>query len=166
VSSKKLGIALATSKELAINLLGSVLSRTRVEPIRDAAGLKGVKAHWVGDRGQKVVKINTPSGNADIQMEGSNAPSVEYAQHGESRTVAVRNIKNISCELNRELLDRIATPKGAGIAAGIGAAVGVSCWFLISIVRSLSISSTADGDDSVPSIAADEVGTQDENPLL
>ncbi len=166
MGSKKLSIALAKSKDVAINLLGSVLSRTRVEPIRDAAGLKGVKARWVGDHGENVVKINTPSGSADIQMEGGNAPSVEYVQHGESRTVAVRNIKNFSCELDRELLDRIATPKGAGIAVCIGAAVGLSGWFLISIMRSLSLSSTADGDNSVPSIAADEVRTQDENPSL
>lgn len=147
MGSKQLGIALAKSKDLAINLLGRVLSRTRVEPIRDAAGLKGVKARWVGDHGESIVTINTPSGNTDIQMEGSNAPSIEYVQHGERRTVAVRNVKNISCELNRETLDRLATPKAAGIAACIGAGLGLLGWFLISVLRLLSVSS-AEGNEA------------------
>ena len=53
VNSEKLGNALARSKDIALGLLGNMLYRTRVEPIRDAEGLKGLKARWVGRCGAK-----------------------------------------------------------------------------------------------------------------
>ena len=137
VNSEKLGNALAKSKDIAVNLLGSMLYRTRVEPILDAEGMKGLKAHWIGDPGENVVEINTSTGSTDLKMDGNTAPTIEYVQEGEKRIIAVRHIKNLSCELNRETLDQIATPKGAGIAMCVGAGIGLFGWFLIRVMRSL-----------------------------
>jgi hypothetical protein len=137
VNLEKLGNALAKSKNIAITLLGNLLYRTRVEPIRDAEGIKGLKAHWIGDPGENVMEINTPSGSTDLKIDGNTAPTIEYVQEGEKRTIAVRHIKNLSCELNRETMDQIATPRGAGIAMCIGAGVGLLGWFLVSVMRAL-----------------------------
>ena len=134
---ENLGNAFAKSKDIAITLLGGLLYRTRVEGIRDADGLKGVKARWMGDPGENVMEINTAVGSTDLTIDGNTAPTVEYIQEGEKRTIAVRNIKNLSCELDRETMDQIATPRGAGIAICVGAGVGLLGWFLISVMRAL-----------------------------
>ena len=125
-----------------------MLYRTRVEPILDAEGMKGLKARWIGDPGENVVEINTSSGSTDLKIEGDTAPAIEYVQEGEKRTIAVRHIKNLSCELNRETLDRIATPKGAGIAMCVGAGVGLFGWFLMTVMRSLPNPRTEEDDSA------------------
>ena len=162
VNSEKLGNALAKTKDIAISLLGSVLYRTRVEPIRDAEGLKGLKARWVGDAGQNVIEINTSSGNADIKVDSETTPTIEYVQEGERRTVAVRHINNLSCELSRETMDRIATPRGAGIAMCVGAGIGLLGWFVISAARALSVPKVQQIVTSTPPVVSDEAGEQSE----
>ena len=139
MNSEKLGNAFAKSKDIALTLLGNMLYRTRVEPIRDEDGIKGLKARWVGDQGGNVLEINTPSGSADIKIEGDAAPTIEYVQEGETRTVAVKHIKDFSCELSQETVDQIATPRGAALAICLGAGAGLFGWFLISVARALSV---------------------------
>jgi len=148
VNSEKLGNALAKSKDIAITLLGSLLYRTRVEGIHDAEGLKGMKAHWIGDPGERVIEISTPAGSTDLTIDGNTAPTIAYAQEGEKRTITFRNIKNLSCKFDRETMDRIATPRGASIAICIGAGIGLLGWILISAMRSLPTPRT-EQDDSV-----------------
>ena len=152
MNSEKLGNALSKSKDIAFTLLGSMLYRTRVEPIRDADGIKGMKARWIGDPGEDVIEINSPSGSTDITVDGNTAPMIEYVQDGEKRTIAVRHIKNLSCELDRETMDQIATPRGAGIAMCIGAGVGLLGWFLISVMRVFPTPHTAQDDTAIPPI--------------
>ena len=149
MNSGKLGNALSKSKDIALTLLGSMLYRTRVEPIHDAEGIKGLKARWIGDPGENVTEINTPIGNADIKMDGNTAPTIEYVQEGEKRTIAVRHIKNLSCKLDRETMDQIATPRGASIAVCIGAGIGLLGWFLISAMRSLPTPRREQDDSAV-----------------
>lgn len=157
VNLEKLGNALAKSKNIAITLLGNLLYRTRVEPIRDTEGIKGLKAHWIGDPGENVMEINTPSGSTDLKIDGNTAPTIEYVQEGEKRTIAVRHIKNLSCELNRETMDQIATPRGAGIAMCIGAGVGLLGWFLVSVMRALPTPRIEPNDSvSIPPIVPTE----------
>ena len=154
---EKLGNALAKSKNIAITFLGNLLYRTRVEPIRDTEGIKGLKAHWIGDPGENVMEINTPSGSTDLKIDGNTAPTIEYVQEGEKRTIAVRHIKNLSCELNRETMDQIATPRGAGIAMCIGAGIGLLGWFLVSVMRALPTPRTEQNDSAtIPPIAPTE----------
>ena len=160
MNSEKLGNALAKSKDIAINLLGNMLYRTRVEPIRDEDGLKGLKARWIGDPGENAIEINTPSGNADITIDADTAPTIEYVQDGEKRTVAVRHIQNLSCELSQEAVDRIATPRGAAIAMCIGAGAGLFGWFLISTARALSVQRVQE----IESTLSPTVSKQDSEP--
>ena len=137
VNSEKLGNALAKSKDIALNLLGNLLYRTRVEPIRDGEGINGLKASWIGDPGENVVEINTSLGSTDLKIDGNTAPTIEYVQEEETRTITVRHIKNLSCEFDRETMDQIATPRGAGLAMCIGAGIGLFGWFLVTVMRSL-----------------------------
>ena len=160
MNSENLRNALAKSKDITLNLLRNVLFQTRVEPIRDAKGIRGLKAHWVSEHGENSVRIPTPDGNADITIDGSSAPTVEYVQDGERRTIAVRHIENLSCELDRETLDRIATPRGAGIAMGIGAGIGLLGWFLISTMRSLTVARGKQIEDAIPQAISDEDDSQ------
>lgn len=157
MNSEKLGNALSKSKDIALTLLGGLLYRTRVEPIHDAEGIKGLKARWIGDPGEDVMEINTPIGGADLKIDGNTAPTIEYVQEGEKRTIAVRHIKNLSCELNRETMDQIATPRGASIAICIGAGIGLLGWFLISAMRSLPTPRTEQNDSAaIPPIGTTE----------
>ena len=156
MNSEKLGSALAKSKDIAINLLGNMLYRTRVEPVSDAEGVKGLKARWIGEQGTNVMEINTASGTTDLKIEGNTAPTIEYVQEGEKRTIAVRHVKNLSCELSQKTLDRIATPKGAGIAMCVGAGVGLFGWFLLSVMRSVPVPRTEENDPAIPPI--DSIG--------
>ena len=159
MNSENLRNALAKSKDITIDLLKNVLFQTRVEPIRDADGIRGLKARWESEHGENSVRIPTPDGSADITIDGSSVPAVEYVQDGERRTIAVRHIENISCELDRETLDRIATPRGAGIAMGIGAGVGLLGWFLISAMRSLTVARGKQIEDATPqAISAEDDG--------
>lgn len=158
VNAINLGNALAKSKDIALELLSSALSRTRVEPI----GTTGVKAHWTGEPGANRVAVSGRAGNIDIELDGPHAPTVEYVEQGEKRIVAFKNLKDISCELDPGTLDKIATPKGAAIAACAGAAVGLFGWFLISVLRSVSTVAT-DADDAAAPAIASEAESTDEN---
>lgn len=162
VNSAKLGNALAKSKDIAIGILGNMLYRTRVEPIRDAEGVKGLKARWIGDAGQNVIEISTPSGNADIKVDSETAPTVEYVQEGERRTVTLKHINNLSCELSRETMDRIATPRGAAIATCVGAGIGLFGWFVISAARALSVPKVQQIVTTTPLLVSDDDGEQSE----
>ena len=154
MNSENLRNALVKSKDITINLLGGVLFQTRVEPIRDADGKKGLKARWVSEQGDNSVAFRTPSGSADIKIDSDTAPTVEYVEDGERRTIAIRHIDGLSCELDEETLDRIATPRGAGIAMGIGAGVGLLGWFLISVMRSLAVARGRQTDNTIPQIVS------------
>ena len=164
MNSEKLGNALAKSKDIAINLLGNMLYRTRVEPIRDEDGIKGLKARWIGDQGENAIEINTPSGSADIKIEGDTPPTIEYVQDGEKRTVAVKHIQNLSCELSQETVDRIATPRGAAIAMCIGAGAGLFGWFLISAARALSVQRVQQIESTIsPIVSREDSGQSEDN---
>ena len=164
MNSENLRNALIKSKNITLNLLGGVLFQTRVEPIRDADRVKGLKAHWVNDQGNNIVELRMPSGGADIKIEGKRAPTVEYVEDGDRRTIAIRHIEGLSCELDEETLDKIATPRGAGIAMGIGAGVGLLGWFLISVMRSLAVPRRRQTDDAMPQIVSEEDNGQSVDP--
>ena len=163
MNSEKLGNALAKSKDIAINLLGNMLYRTRVEPIRDEEGIKGLKARWIGDPGENAIEINTPFGSTDIKIGGNAAPTIEYVQDGENRTVAVKHIKDLSCELNQETVDRIATPRGAALAICLGAGAGLFGWFLISAARALSVQRVQQIDATISPLASNADNEQAED---
>ena len=156
MNSEKLREALAKSKDITINLLGKVLFQTRVEPIGDADGMKGLKARWVSEQGDNTVALRTPAGSADIKIDSNTAPAIEYVEDGDKRTIAVRHIEGLSCELDEETLDKIATPRGAGLAMGIGAGIGLLGWFLISVMRSLAVARDRQADDAIPQVASKE----------
>ncbi len=142
MNSTNLKNALAKSKDIAIDLVGSILARTRLEPIRNASGVEGVKTSWVGDTGENHINVTTDSWNAELKMEGSQPPTLEYIQHGERESLTLRNLKNLSCELDRETLDRLGTSKGAAFAVCAGAAAGLFGWFVISMLRIVSAKAT------------------------
>ena len=164
MNSENLRNALVKSKDITINLLGGVLFRTRVEPIRDADGIKGLKAHWISEQEDNSVELRTPSGSADIKIDSNTAPAIEYVEDGDRRTIAIRHIEGVSCELDEETLDKITTPRGAGIAMGIGAGVGLLGWFLISVMRSLAVARSSQTDDAIPQVVSEEDNGQSADP--
>ena len=160
MNSENLRNALVKSKDITINLLGNVLFKTRVEPIRDADGTRGLKARWINEHGNNSIELHTPSGSADIKIDSNTAPTVEYVEDGNRRTIAVRHIEGLSCELDEETLNKIATPRGAGIAMGIGAGVGLLGWFLISVMRSLTAPRDGQSEGAIPQIISEEDNNQ------
>ncbi len=140
MDSKKLRIALTKSKDITLNFLARALSSTRVEPIRDDEGVKGIKASWVGESGQRSVDVDTGQWNANVSLETEEPPSVEYVEHGDSRSVAIKNINTLKCSVDQETLDEFTSPRGAAIAVCAGAAVGLVSWFAISVMRAIAVS--------------------------
>ena len=140
MNSKKLRIALSKSKDITLNFLARVLSSTRVEPIQDADGIKGIKASWIGESGERSVGVDTGQLNANVSLEAEEPPSVEYVEHGDSHSVAIKNINNLRCSVDQETLDEFISPRGAAIAVCAGAAVGLVGWFAFSVMRAITVS--------------------------
>lgn len=140
MDSKKLRIALSKSKDITLNFLARALSSTRVEPIQDEDGVKGIKASWLGESGEHSVDVDTGQLNAIVSLETEEPPSVEYVEHGDARSVAIKNINNLRCSVDQETLDEFTSPRGAAIAVCAGAAVGLVGWFAISVMRAITVS--------------------------
>ncbi len=164
MNSENLRLALSKSKDITLNFLGRVVSSTRVEPIREEDGAKGIKACWIGEQGKSSIEMDTGEWRANVEMEADEPPTVEYVQHGETRSVAIKNINNISCAVDRETLDQFATPRGAAIAVCAGAAAGLVGWFVVSVMRALTVSNSEDDEPSVDAISSEDVETAAENP--
>lgn len=163
MNTENLRLALSKSKDITLNFLGRVLSSTRVEPIRDEEGVKGVKACWIGQQGESSIAVDTGEWNANVKIEADEPPTVEYVQSGETRSVSIKNINNISCAVDSETLDRFATPRGAAIAVCAGAAAGLVSWFVISVMRSIAVSNREKEETSGAAISSEDVETTAEN---
>lgn len=155
--------ALSKSRDLTLNFLGRVLSSTRVEPIRDDEGVKGLKACWIGEQGESSIAVDTGEWNANLSIESDEAPTVEYVQSGETRSVSIKNINNISCSVDRKTLDQFVTPKGAAVAVCAGAVAGLVGWFAISVIRSLAVSSSEPLDLNADAISSEDVDQTEDN---
>ncbi len=164
MNSENLRLALSKSKDITLNFFGRVLSSTRVEPIREEDGAKGIKACWIGEQGKSSVEMDTGEWHANVEMETDEPPTVEYVQHGETRSVAIKNINNISCTVDRETLDEFATPRGAAIAVCAGAAAGLVGWFVVSVMRALTVPNSEDGGTSEAAIPSEDTVAAQENP--
>lgn len=140
MNTKNFCIALSKSKDITLSFLARALSSTRVEPIRDEAGVKGIKASWIAESGERSVDVDTSQWNANVSLEIEEPPTLEYVQYGDSRSVAIKNINNLSCSVDKETLDAFTSPRGAAIAVCAGAAVGLVSWFAIAVMRAISVS--------------------------
>ena len=166
MNSNNFRLALSKSKDITLNFFGRVLSSTRVEPIRDEEGAKGVKACWVGEQGGSSIAVDTGEWNANLTMEADEPPTVEYVQYGDTRSVTIKNINNISCSVDRETLDQFATPRGAAVAVCAGAAAGLVGWFVVSVMRALAVPNREDDAPSIAAVSSEEVETEQENPSI
>ena len=163
MNSNNLRVALSKSKDFTLNFLGQVLSSTRVEPIRDEEGTKGVKASWVGEQGESSIVVDTGEWNANVKLDADEPPTVEYVQYGETRSVSIKNINSISCTVDRETLDEFATPRGAAMAVCAGAAAGLVGWFVVSVMRSLAVSSREQDESSAGAISSEDAEAVEAN---
>ena len=157
---QNLRLAISKSKDVTLNFLGRVMSNTHLEPIRDEDGIKGVKASWIGEQGERSIDVGTGDWNANLRLDTDEPPSVEYVQHGDTRNVAIRNIDNISCTVDKDTLDEFVTPRGAAIAVCAGAAAGLLGWFVVSVMRALAVSAKNQDEATIASIPAEEVETE------
>lgn len=160
---ENLRLAISKSKDVTLNFLGSVMSNTHLEPIRDDEGVKGVKASWIGEQGERSIDVGTGDWNANLTLESDEPPSVEYVQNGDNRSVAIKNINNISCAVDRDTLDEFVSPRGAAIAVCAGAAAGLLGWFFVSVMRALAVSAKNQDEVTIASIPTEEVDTVQEN---
>lgn len=149
--------AISKSKDVTLNFLGRVMSNAHLEPIRDDEGIKGVKASWVGQQGQRSIDVDTGDWNANLTLESDEPPTLEYVQNGENHSVAVKNINNITCSVDRDTLDEFVTPRGAAIAVCAGAAAGLLGWFFVSVLRALAVSAKNQEEATITAISTDDV---------
>lgn len=158
-----LRLAISKSKDVTLNFLGRVMSNTNLEPIRDDEGIKGVKASWVGQQGVRSIDMDTGDWNANLTLESDEPPSVEYVQNGDNRSVAIKNINNITCTVDSETLEEFVTPRGAAIAVCAGAAAGLLGWFFVSVMRALAVSAKNQDDATIAAIPVEEVDSDQED---
>ncbi|MCG9129695.1 hypothetical protein JT359_19060 [Candidatus Poribacteria bacterium] len=164
MNTTKLRSAVSKSKDLTLGFLGRILTNTRVEPIHDDTGVRGLKASWVGEHGDRSYGVGTDDINANIEIDSDDSPTVEYIHSGDTRSVAIRNISNISCTVDDETLDKFTSPKGAAIAVCAGAAVGLVSWFAISVIRSLAEATNEQMEQEITAIPTEETETSDGEP--
>ena len=163
MNTTKLRSAISKSKDLTLGFLGRILTNTRVEPIHDDTGVRGLKASWIGEQGDRSYAVDTADINANIEIESDDSPTIEYLQSGETRSVAVRNISNISCTVDNETLDKFTSPKGAAIAVCAGAAAGLVSWFAISVIRSLAEATSEQIEEPITAIPSEDTDLSNED---
>ena len=166
MNTTKFRSAVAKSKDLTLGFLGKILTNTRVEPIHDDTGVRGLKASWIGEQGDRSYAVDTADMNANIEIESDDSPTVEYLHSGETRKVAIRNISNISCTVDNETLDKFTSPKGAAVAVCAGAAAGLVSWFAISVIRSLAEATSEQVEQSITANPSEETDSSDEQISL
>ncbi|RKU30897.1 hypothetical protein C6497_04270 [Candidatus Poribacteria bacterium] len=162
MNTTKLRSAVSKSKDLTLGFLGRILTNTRIEPIHDDTGVRGLKASWVGEQGDRSYSVDTDDLNANIEIDSDETPTVEYVHSGETRSVAIKNISNISCTVDNETLDKFTTPRGAAIAVCAGAAAGLVSWFAISVIRSLAEATNEQIEQSITAIPSEEADSSEE----
>ena len=153
---ENLRLAISKSKDVTLNFLGRVMSNTHLEPIRDDEGIKGVKASWIGEQGNRSIGLKKDDLNANLSIESNEPPTVEYVQNGDNRSVAIKNIDSISCAVDRDTLDDFVSPRGAAIAVCAGAAAGLLGWFCVSVMRALTVSAQNQDKTTLASIPSEE----------
>ena len=132
-------VSLSKYKRLTLKIADHLIDRINLEPMEDDKGNVGVKAVWVGKPGKNRIEINAQSLKGNIQTEGDHAPKIEYWQKGEKRGLALGNPKSVSCELDEKTLRKILTPKAAGIAMAVGAAIGLAGWCATAIASRVTL---------------------------
>ena len=132
-------VSLSKYKKLTLKIADYLIDRINLEPMEDDNGNVGVKAVWVGEPGKNKIEINTQSLQGNIQTDGDRAPTIEYWQKGETRGFGLGNPKSVSCELDKNTLRKIFTPKAAGIAMAAGAAIGLAGWFATALASRVSL---------------------------
>lgn len=165
MDTKNLKHAFSKSKDMTLNVLGRVLSSTRVEPIRDDEGVKGVKASWVGEQGESSISVNTGEWNANVKIEADEPPALEYVQYGEKRGISVKNINNITCAVDSETLDEFVSPRGAALSVCIGAAAGLVGWFIVTVIRTVAVSTMDQNNSTEDAISTEDVESTEDSPL-
>ncbi len=159
---QNLRLAVTKSKDITLNFLGRVMSNTHLEPIRDDEGIKGIKASWVGEQGERSIDVDTGDLNANLTLESDEPPAIEFVQHGDNRSVAIKNINNVSCTVDKDTLDEFVSPRGAAIAVCAGAAAGLLGWFFVSVLRSLTVSVKNQEEATISAIPAEDVESTEE----
>ena len=132
-------VSLSKYKKLTLKIADHLIDRVNLEPIEDENGNVGVKAVWVGEPGKNRIEINTQSLQGNIQTEGDRAPTIEFWQKGGKRGFALGNPKSVSCELDEKTLRNVLTPKAAGIAMAVGAAIGLAGWCATAIASRVTL---------------------------
>lgn len=163
MNTTKLRSAISKSKDLTLGFLGRILTNTRVEPIHDDTGVRGMKASWIGEQGDRSYAVDTDEMNAKIEIESDDSPTIEYLHSGETKSVAIKNIGNISCTVDNETLDKFTSPKGAAIAVCAGAAAGLVSWFAISVIRSLAEATSEQIEEPITAIPSEDTDLSNED---
>ena len=137
-------VSLSKFKRIVLSITDNLLARVNLEPIEDGNEMVGIKAVWVGERGESTLTVNAPSLKGSIKTEGDIAPTVEYWHKGDKRGFAMRNLKSIACEFDEKTLKKIVTGKAAGIASAAGAAAGLFSWLALVVAsRAALVGGTA-----------------------
>lgn len=126
-------LSVSKFKRMVLKITDNLLARVNLEPIEEEEEMVGVKAVWVGERGESALEINSPSLKGTLSTEGETAPAVEYWHKGDVRGFAVRNPKSISCEFDEKTLKKVVTGKAAAIATAAGAIAGLLGWVALVI---------------------------------
>ena len=143
-------LSLSNYKQAALKISNCLLARTQVEQIEEEGDIKGAKAVWKGEPGESTLKVNAPAWKGKIELGGDTSPTIEYRQQGDRRRFTVRNPKDISFEVDQKALSRIATAKGAWIAAIAGAGAGLLGWLLLALANRAALVREERDDRSPP----------------
>ena len=100
------------------------------------------------------LKFNDAHSYVTLESSGVYAPRLAYKQNKDQRKITLTCPDQISIELSQQTLEKVATPRGLGVAVSFGALTGLVGWLLAFCLSRLDLFSRGQkAEPSLPQIS-------------
>ena len=141
-----------------------LLKRVSFGKIDDDNGEPQAEIIWEKTRKwqKKQLKLNDGHSFVTLESSGVYAPRLAYKQNKDQRKITLTCPDQISIELSQQTLEKVATPRGLGVAVSFGALAGLVGWVLAFCLSRLDLFSRGqEAEQPLPQISTKTM-TQDE----
>ena len=117
---------------IVVQINEELLKRVSFRKIDDDNGESQAEIIWEKTRKwqKKQLKLNDGHSFVTLESSGVYAPRLAYKQNKDQHKITLTCPDQISIELGQQTLEKVATPRGLGIAVSFGALAGLVGWLL------------------------------------